>query len=211
MKAMLFDMDGVLVDSEPIHFAARARTLRRYGIETDDEELSHYTGTLTETFLREVSKSHGVDIPIEEASEFAPEDFNTELNRCEVQPIEGIQTLLEHLYSKNIPMAVASSSTPEVIREFVKRLGFEKYFRALISGKDVAHSKPAPDVYLKAAEAVGVASNECVVLEDGRNGVLAAKAAGMYCIGFRSPHSGIQDLSKADIIVDKISELVTKY
>ena len=207
MKAMLFDMDGVLVDSEPIHFAGRKRTLKRYGLEITDEELSHYTGILAKPFLRDIAEKRGVNIPIDEAAEFVPVDFKTEFDKSEIKPIEGIKNLLENLAAKNIPMAIASSSSPQLIREFVKRLEIEKYFTALVSGHEVKQSKPAPDIYLKAAESVKVAPAECVVLEDSRSGILAGKAAGMYCIGFISPHSGNQDLSQADIIVKKISDI----
>ena len=207
MNAMLFDMDGVLVDSEPIHFAGRQRTLKRYGIDISAEELSNYTGILAKPFLRDIAEKRGVNIPIDEAAEFIPVDFNTEFESRKIEPIEGIKILLENLAAKNIPMAIASSSSPQLIRKMIKRLDIEKYFTALISGHEVKQSKPAPDIYLKAAESVKVAPENCVVLEDSRSGVVAAKAAGMYCIGFRSPHSGNQDLSKADIIVNKISEI----
>lgn len=207
MKAMLFDMDGVLVDSEPIHFAGRKRTLRRYGLEITDEELTHYTGILSRGFLRDIAEKRGVEIPIDEAVKFAPIDFQTEFERSEIKPIDGIRDLLDGLAAKNIPMAIASSSNPQLIREMVRRLDIEKYFTALISGHEVKQSKPAPDIYLKAAESVGVAPENCVVLEDSHSGVIAAKAAGMYCIGFISPHSGNQDLSQADTIVKKIADI----
>ena len=207
MKAMLFDMDGVLVDSEPIHFAGRKKTLKRYGIDIDDAELYNYQSTSAKVFLRAIAANRGVEIPIDEAAEFVPIDFKTVFDNSEIKPIEGIKTLLENLAAKNVPMAIASSSSPQLIGEMVKRLDIEKYFTALVSGYEVANGKPAPDIYLKAAEYVKVAPDECVVLEDSHNGILAGKAAGMYCIGFRSPHSGTQDLSVADVIVNKISEI----
>ena len=202
MKAMLFDMDGVLVDSEPIHFAGRKRTLRRYGLEITDAELFNYQSTSAKVFLRGIAEKRGVDIPIDEAAEFIPLDFKTEFDNSEIKPIDGIKNLLENLAAKNIPMAIASSSSPQLIREMVKRLDIEKYFTALVSGYEVANGKP-----VKAAETVKVAPANCVVLEDSHNGILAGKAAGMYCIGFRSPHSGNQDLTQADVIVNKISEI----
>lgn len=207
MKAMLFDMDGVLVDSEPIHFAGRKRTLKRYGITITDDELYNYQSTSAKVFLRGIAQKRGVDIPIDEAAEFVPLDFKTEFDNSEIKPIEGIKNLLENLAAKNVPMAIASSSSPQLIREMVKRLDIEKYFTALVSGYEVKNGKPAPDIYLKVAEMVKIAPAECVVLEDSHNGVLAGKAAEMYCIGFRSPHSGNQDLTQADIIVNKISEI----
>ena len=206
-KAMLFDMDGVLVDSEPIHFAGRAKTLSRYGIETNDEELSHYTGILSEAFLTDIAKKRGVDIPIAEACKFAKVDFKETLDGYDLKPIDGILEFLQALQSKNIPMAIASSSSPEVIDTFVTRLDIKKYFKALISGRQVEHSKPAPDIYLAAAKALETMPTDCVVLEDSHSGIVAGHAAHCYCIGFRSPHSGNQDLTLANVIVNSIRDI----
>ena len=206
-KAMLFDMDGVLVDSEPVHFAGRAKTLSRYGIETNNEELSHYTGILSEGFLKDIAKKRGVDIPIAEACEFIKVDFKEVLNNYDLKPIDGIPEFLQALHAKNIPMAIASSSSPEVIDTFVTRLGIKKYFKALISGRQVENSKPAPDIYLAAAKALKTLPTDCVVLEDSHNGIVAGHAAHCYCIGFRSPHSGNQDLTLANVIVESIRDI----
>ena len=195
-KAMLFDMDGVLVDSEPIHFAGRAKTLSRYGIETNDEELSHYTGILSEGFLKDIAKKRGVDIPIAEACEYIKVDFKEVLDNYDLKPIDGIPEFLQALHAKNIPMAIASSSSPELIDTFVIRLGIKKYFKALISGQQVENSKPAPDIYLAAAKALETMPTDC-----------AGHAAHCYCIGFRSPHSGNQDLTLANVIVESIRDI----
>ena len=210
MKAMLFDMDGVLVDSEPIHFQARKMTLARYGYTTDDEELSHYQSTPTEVFIAGINKSRGSSIPVDEAARLHKEDFKTAFDNFDLKSIDGIPEYLEQLESLKIPMAIASSSSPELIREVIRRLGIAKYFRELVSGDEVARPKPNPDVYLTAAKKIGADPSECVVLEDSHNGVLAAKSAGMFCIGFRSPHSGNQDLSTADIIVNSIRDIDPK-
>ncbi len=206
-KAMLFDMDGVLVDSEPIHFAGRHATLARYGIEITDEELTNYTGILSEAFLADISKKRGVNIPLDEASKFAKIDFKNALDSFEVKPIEGIIELLQNLQNKNVSMAIASSSPPELIETFVTRLNIKDYFEAFISGRQVEKSKPAPDIYIEAAKAVGNVPTDCVVLEDSHNGIIAGHSAHCYCIGFRSPHSGNQDLSLANEIVNSISEI----
>ena len=206
-KAMLFDMDGVLVDSEPIHFAGRRATLLRYGIKTTDEELANYTGILSETFLIDISKKRDVDIPIAEACEFVKSDFKKVLENYDLKPIDGIPELLKTLHSRNISMAIASSSSPELIDTFVTRLGIKQYFKAFISGQQVEKSKPAPDIYLAAAKAVETLPTDCVVLEDSHNGIVAGHYAHCYCIGFRSPHSGNQDLSLANVIVNSIQDI----
>ena len=206
-KAMLFDMDGVLVDSEPIHFAVRHLTLERYGIKTTDEELENYTGILAKEFLIDISKKHGVDIPIDEACKFIKIDFKTVLDNYDLKTIDGIPELLQALQAMDIPAAIASSSSPELIETFVTRLGIKQYFKAFVSGSQVEKSKPAPDIYLEAARAVGTLPTDCVVLEDSHNGIVAGHYAHCYCIGFKSPHSGNQDLSLANVIVDSIRDI----
>ena len=206
-KAMLFDMDGVLVDSEPVHFAGRHATLARYGIKTTDEELANYTGILSEEFLTSISKKRGVDIPIAEACKFIDIDFKNILDSYDLKPIDGIPELLQALQSKNIPTAIASSSSPELIETFVTRLDIKKYFKSFVSGRQVEKSKPAPDIYIAAAKAVGALPTDCVVLEDSHSGIVAGHAAHCYCIGFRSPHSGNQDLTLANEIVHSIRDI----
>ena len=204
---MLFDMDGVLVDSEPIHFAGRHATLAHYGIKTTDEELSHYTGILAEQFLTDMSKKYNVNIPLEEALVLSKENFKKVFANYELKAIDGIKELLQKLQEKNISMAVASSSRHELIDEVVTRLDIKHYFKAFISGHDVAQSKPAPDIFIEAAKAVDELPTDCVVLEDSHNGIVAGHAAHCYCIGFRSPHSGNQDFALANVIVNSINEI----
>ena len=207
MKAMLFDMDGVLVDSEPIHFKARKMTMSRYGITIEDEELYGYQSTPMSTFIAGINKSRGTSIDADEAAQFQKIDFKTAFNDSEIVAIDGIPEYLEKLDALKVPMAIASSSTPELIREVTKRLGITKYFREFVSGYEVEKPKPDPCVYLTAAKKINVDPAQCIVLEDSHNGVLSAKAAGMFCIGFRSPHSGNQDLSTADLIVNSIRDI----
>ena len=207
MKAMLFDMDGVLVDSEPEHFKARKMTMARYGITIEDEELYGYQSTPMSTFIAGINKSRGTSIDADEAAQFQKIDFKEAFDHFDLQVIDGIPEYLEKLDALKVPMAIASSSTPELIREVTKRLGITKYFREFVSGYEVEKPKPDPCVYLTAARKIGGNPSDCVVLEDSHNGVLAAKAAGMFCIGFRSPHSGNQDLSTADLIVNSIRDI----
>ena len=207
MRAMLFDMDGVLVDSEPIHFKARKKTLARYGLTIEDGELYGYQSTSMETFIAGINKTRGVSIDEKEAAEFQKLDFKEVFDEFELEAIDGIPEYLERLDELKVPMAIASSSSPALIREVTRRLGIAGYFCEMVSGDEVERPKPDPCVYLTAAKKIGVEPSSCVVLEDSRNGVLSAKAAGMLCIGFRSPHSGNQDLSKADVIVNSIRDI----
>ena len=111
------------------------------------------------------------------------------------------------LKEHDIPTAVASSSPIEFIETNISNLGFNDYFQFLLSGNEVTNGKPAPDIYLAAAKRLNVMPQDCVVLEDSHNGVKAAKSAGMTCIGFQNPNSGIQDISMADTVIDSIKQI----
>ena len=124
-----------------------------------------------------------------------------------MEPIDGIRELLAELKALNIPAAIASSSPPVFIKAVLRKFDLLDHFECVVSGEEVERGKPAPDVYLKAAELLGVKPQDCMVLEDARHGVAAAKAAGMKCIGFVNPNSGNQDLSQADYVVHAVSEV----
>ena len=121
--------------------------------------------------------------------------------------IEGAVETIKYLYDKGYEMAVASSSSQDYIESQMKTLGIDKCFKVLFSAENVEKPKPAPDVFLVAAEKLGGKPAECTVVEDSANGSRAAKTAGMTCIGFKNPDSGNQDLSVADKIIYKITEL----
>ena len=104
--------------------------------------------------------------------------------------------------------AIASSSSRDFISLVVDRTGIRQYFDAFISGQELPESKPNPAIYLLTAQTLGVEPSECIVLEDAHLGVEAAKRAGMRCIGYRNPNSGAQDLSKADVVVDRMEKII---
>ena len=108
-------------------------------------------------------------------------------------------------------MAVASSSMYERIERTAKSLGVDDCFDVYVSGEQLKRPKPAPDIFIKAAELLGVSPSECIVIEDSGNGVNAAKAAGMACVGYINPGSGDQDLSAADYLVESLEGLETSF
>nr|WP_330362508.1 HAD-IA family hydrolase [[Clostridium] dakarense] len=114
---------------------------------------------------------------------------------------------IKNLKKNNIKIGLASSSPICDILDVTKSTGIYKYFDKLVSGESVEKSKPSPDIFLKAADELGVNSEECIVIEDSKNGVLAAKSANMKCIGFFNKDSGNQDLSSSDIIMSNMSDI----
>ena len=210
IKGFLFDMDGVIVDTQHIHTRMFVEAIRSFGYETTEEEISHYAGTARGVVMHGFAKTHGFTVTDEEAEAVQcrkDELFRAAIEKERLVPIAGIPELLRELQRRKIPAVIASSSPQDFISFIVDRLQIRPYFHAFLSGADLPRSKPDPAIYRLAAEAAGAAPAECVVLEDATQGVAAAKAAGAYCIGFRNPHSGPQDLSQADWIVDRIEEI----
>lgn len=124
-----------------------------------------------------------------------------------IRAIKGAQDLVKRLFEAGFKLAVASSSPKHEIVRAMTELGLVDYFEVLVSGEEVAHSKPAPDVFLAAAERLGVSAQDAIIIEDTKNGSLAARRAGAYVIGFENPNYPAQDLSNADIIVTDYQEL----
>ena len=206
-KAVIFDMDGVMVDSEPLHKKTERVTLSPYGICPSDEELDTYMGTEASTLLRTFIRIHRLNVSFDDLYAAYKQNL-LRIFRDEVKPIEAALLLISGLKSEGVPLAVGSSSNRDLVRLVLDRIGVEHAFEVVVSGDDVGRSKPAPDIFLEVARRLGLLPADCVVIEDSANGVRAAKAAGMGCVGFRNPNSANQDLGSADRLVDSLSELV---
>ncbi|GIP21919.1 HAD family phosphatase [Paenibacillus sp. J22TS3] len=207
MKAFIFDMDGVIIDSEPIHFEVEIGTVKYFGAEITQQQLENYVGMTAPEMWNEIRNEYKLAHPVEEILAYQLENKIKALRASELEPIEGIKEVIEGLKQRQIPVGIASSSSPEFIKEVLLKFGLTEYFDCIVSGEEVPKGKPAPDVYLKAAEQLGVKPEDCVVLEDSSHGVTAAKAAGMRCIGYVNVNSGNQDLSRADLIVSSIHDI----
>ena len=124
-----------------------------------------------------------------------------------VHPIEGIPELLKDIRSCGLKTAVASSSSYDLIFAVLDKLNIREFFDQVISGEDLENSKPAPDIFLKAAGQLESAPEECVVIEDSANGVLAGVRAGMKVVGYVNPSSGVQDLSPAAVVIQSFKDI----
>ena len=210
IKATIFDMDGVIIDSEPIHLNADKMTLKYFGINVPDEELNNYVGVSNATMWAELRPKYKFPFSSEELNKKTVENKNNLFGNMKLELIPGIFELLSELRNDNIKIGLASSSTKVFIEMILNNLKIINFFDAIVSGEEVKNGKPAPDIFLKAAELLDIAPNECLVIEDSEHGVEAAKAAGMKCIGFTNPNSGKQDLTPADTIVNSINEISYK-
>lgn len=208
MKAVIFDMDGVIIDSEPIHTMTKIQTFRHYGLELAEAECLPYMGRTTKAMFQHFIEKYEVGISLAEMVRYKHERYLAVLHKdVSIEPIPGIMALLQELKAKNIPAAIGSSSGRRVIDAVVEKFQLHKYFQSILSGADLPQSKPDPAVYLLSAKRLGVDAKDCMVIEDAASGIAAAKAAGMYCIAYRNPNSGSQDLSQADKIVDSLEEI----
>lgn len=202
MKAVIFDMDGVLVDSQPYHFKADIDTMAEYGVIKDQKFYEAFAGTLTDNRMRTLRDMFGLDVPAEELIEKREKMILDIMANEDIKPVSGIPELLRSIKALGLKTAVASSSGIELIKLVLDRLGIAVYFDSITSGNDVKRGKPSPDIFLLAAERIGVNPRDCFVVEDSENGVKAAKSAGMKALGYINPTSGNQCLDMADAVTD---------
>lgn len=202
LKAVIFDMEGVLVDSEPLHYEINKLTAKRHcGIDLDYEYYKQYIGSTVFFMWDKIQKDFGVEGFTTQRLFDLSEVIKDELVSAKGYPeVKGAVNFVKSL-ADSFKLAVASSSCLGNIENNMKKLGLN-CFDKLVSGTLVKNPKPAPDVFLEAARQLGVEPSECIVIEDSSNGAKAAKAAGMACLGFLNPSSGEQDLSMADYLFE---------
>jgi len=209
IKAVIFDLDGVLLDSQPVHFKTDLSVLARCGVDLTQEALERYAGTPNKDrwgmFKRDFNLSQSVDALISMHTDILNNILETET----LPVVAGIPAILTKIKNAGLKTAVASSSSREFVSKVLDTAGLLPYFDALICGNDVLNGKPAPDIFLKAAKTLNAAPSECIIFEDSANGIAAAAAAGIICIAYRNKTSGRQDLSKAQEIIDSFSDYYT--
>ncbi len=207
IKAVIFDHDGVIADTEPIHFRADNAILARYGFSISAEANDSLVGVSTKKsweILREMFK-------IQEAAEWLAEEKTNEAARIiangGIAPNKGLLQLLDGLKRNGCTLAIASGQYRRIIDAVLAKLRISSYFSTVVSAEDTTFGKPSPEVFLTAASRLGVNPAECVVIEDSESGVTAAKAAGMACVALKTQATASHDVSKADLIISSLSEL----
>jgi HAD superfamily hydrolase (TIGR01509 family) len=179
-QAVLFDMDGLLVDSEPVWAVAENAMMASRGLTSDPEIQRGLIGMRMRDFVGGMRTAYNISDSLDDMCT----DLTTRmiaLIATEVVPRPGAIELLDYLYGRGIPCAIASSSPLELIDATVAAHGWGYFFQTHVSGDDVAHGKPAPDIYLEAAKRLGAAPAACLALEDSPNGARSAMAAGTVC------------------------------
>ena len=208
IQTVIFDMDGVIIDSEPVYFKIDKEMFEELNIAVSFEEHCTYVGTSSQNMWDAIIKKHGIP---GDPGKLMRKEYNLYMdylvNANDLQPIDGVMELINGLHENNFKLILASSSRMEIIDIILKKFKLSDLFIAKVSGSELAHSKPHPEIFLRSAQLAGSEPKECIVIEDSKNGVAAAKAAGMKCIGFLNPSSGHQNLKDADRVIQSFKEL----
>lgn len=208
-EAVVFDMDGVLIDSEPLWRKAEMAVMAARGIHLSEEDCKRLMGLRTDEVVKQIAADRNADLPVEEVSE--------EIIRAvcgligeEGRVIEGFRDLALRLKAKGIPLAVATSSPMRVVRAVLRRAGLETTFSVVVSAEKFPYGKPHPQVYLEACAGLGFHPTQCIAVEDSLNGTLAAKAARMKAIAIPEPeNAGHKGFGIADFVVHSPREAAT--
>lgn len=206
LRALIFDMDGVLIDSEPMHFAAFQKFFAKQGLNYTAEQNALYLGRKDIEIARELIEQFAMNMSAEEIVAHKEEIFQ-ELVVATAVPREGVVETLSKAKALKVDSAVASSATMPSIKLIVDTLELKDFFHNLTSGDEVKQGKPAPDVFLLAAERMQIEPKHCLVIEDTEAGVEAAKAAGMKVIAIPCEATRHQEHRRADLKVDSLREL----
>lgn len=208
IQTVIFDMDGVIVDTEPVHHYAYNQHFKQLNIEVSPEMYASFTGNSTKNTYEKLKANFEITDSIPDLVEAKRNLFNDAFDSKEdLCLIDGVEDLIKELHSNGMQLILASSSANVTIDRVFTRFELHKYFTHLVSGEDFPNSKPHPAIFEHAAKLSGNSVDHCVVIEDSTNGILAAKAAGIYCVGYDSFNTKLQDYSKADKIIKDFSEL----
>ena len=208
--AIIFDMDGVLVDSSPFHLRKWADFMRRHGIPVDEEALPGIVlGPANDKIFRRFLGDHLTRAQVSELGEELDAIFREEIGP-NPPALPGVRRLIEEIHSQGIVMAVASAAIASNVKFLIDALGLRGYFRQTLAVDSTTHPKPHPEIYLKTAKMLGVDPANCLVFEDSFVGIEAAKRAGMKCIAITStfPEEDLRRETHADLIVSSF-ETVT--
>ncbi|WP_296636973.1 HAD family phosphatase [Polaribacter sp.] len=208
IHCVIFDMDGVIIDSEEIHKKAYYETFNSIGVNVSDKLYKTLTGSSTINAFQKLIHHFKLDLN--------PEDLVLDkrkryVNFFENDPtlhlVSGVEDLIKHLYNNQITLVLASSSAMININRVFTRFNLHQYFKGKISGADLKESKPNPEIFEKAAILSEVPKKNCIVIEDSDNGIRAANDAGIFVVGYQNPMTEDQTLENANLITDSFSSL----
>ncbi len=207
ISAVIFDMDGVLLDSEPFHDQTTTSILESYGVKNAYEAIRPYVGRTSEDMWRDLKTKYGIKASVEDLTELQWKKNVAGLPNSGLERSEGLTELLNYCHEHGIKVAVASSSRQDFVEAVFDHLNLWQYVEVFANGFEVEHGKPMPDIFLLAATRLDIDPERCMVIEDSTAGVQAGRMAGMYTIGYDNPTSGGQNVNAADVVVKSLSEI----
>lgn len=208
IKAVLFDMDGVIINSEPLHHKAYHLMFKEVGIDVDSALYESFTGQATLHICQQLVAHFGIKESPETLVSMKRSFFKDLFyNDPELDLIPGVRERIEEYHANGLTLVLASSASMGNINNVFERFGLNRYFKTKLSGADLKASKPHPEIFLKAAQASEHPKEACMVIEDSTNGITAAHSAGIYCVAFKSPHSKNQDYRLANKVIKDFSEI----
>jgi len=212
VSCVIFDMDGVIVNTEPLHKKAYYQTFDTLEIDVPEEVYNSLTGASTVNAFQKVKNlyglSNGVDDMVLQKRAFFADLFQTD---PDLALLDGVLDLIQYFHRSGRTLVLASSASMPNINRVFKRFDLDQYFLGKVSGADLTSSKPHPEIFLKAAEMANTPTDQCIVIEDSDNGIQAANSASIYSIGYKSEHSQMQTLEYAKLVIEKFSDLKERF
>ena len=208
LRAVIFDMDGVIVNSEPLHHMAYKKMFEEFKIDVSNTLYESFTGQSTSSICKQLCeifnlKESSNDLVVSKRKHFKI-IFE---NDSSFQMIDGALELIKNYFNNNLTLVLASSASMINIDRIFKKFDLNKFFKAKISGADLKESKPNPEIFIKAANLSGFKKDECLVIEDSTSGIIAAKSAGIYCVGYNSLNSKNQNYDNANLVISDLNEI----
>ncbi len=205
IKGIIFDMDGVIIDSNSMHFENWSNVFKkRFDIKLKKEEFASRLGESAKDFTQYFLDKYNLDLKIEEVLPDIMDNYHKNTHKLKLK--KGIKEALVK-FKKKYKIALATGANKDWALQIVTTFGISDYFDYIIAGNEVKKAKPEPEIFLKAAEVLNLKPEECIVIEDANLGLTAAKAAGMYAVSIPDDLTKLQDHSMADVHLNSISDL----
>ena len=208
LKAVIFDMDGVIVNSEPLHHKAYKKMFAEFKLNVSSNLYESFTGQSTFSICKQLCEMFKLNDDPNSLVLSKRKHFKIIFdNDSSFQMIDGALELIKNYFNNNLTLVLASSASMTNIDRIFKKFDLNKFFEAKISGADLKESKPNPEIFIKAAKMTGFKKEECIVIEDSTNGIIAAKSAGIYCVGYNSYNSKNQNYDNANLVINELGEI----
>jgi len=206
-QAVIFDMDGVLVDSEPVHFESTVQVMAKFDLPFTEADNRRFIGSTDRVMFNTLVAQHGLTDPIDKLIEMRKAIYLELIQNGALAWREGIRELVGDLAARQHTLAVASSGLKRIIEYTLNRGEIRQHFGAVVSADDIPAPKPSPEIYLEAAKRIGVDPTLCAAIEDTDVGVRAAKNAGMFVIAFPTVTTAAMNFDPADATAGSANEI----